>query len=416
MKKYLFGISIILAGFFIPSYTRGEEVSARTLHECYELALKQSETLAIQKEVIEEARGRFLQALSTLSPRASFSYSNKWQDVDETTSTLRRETPEGKFTFSQPLFTGFKEFADIAAGNAEKKQRRYEFKRASQVLFQDVSDAFYLLLGYQKDWEVLRTIEQILNDRIGELGKREELGRSRPSETVSAQAQLSRVEAEAQLVESQREVARQLLEFLTGTKIDQLKEEEQTVTLLPMESYSSYAQNRYDVLAAEEAWRKTKNEVTSAASGYWPEVSLDSNHYTKRVGSSKDVDWDATVTFEVPLFQGGETFGEVKESQAKAKEAELTFEKLKREALLNINNAYTQLDFALRREAALRKAFEANEKNYQLQLGDYNINLVNNLDVLRALEEFQETKRDFAAIETEVQRLYWQFKVSLGEL
>lgn len=412
---------IIFSAFFVffcqAFYVWAEGPNSKTLWQCYELALKRSEKLAIQKEVIEEANGRFLKALSTLSPRASFSYSNKWQDANRFSGSILRETPEAKFTFSQPLFTGFKEFADIAAVRAEKKQRDYEFKRAQQLLFQDVSDSFYLLFGYQKDIDVLAAIEGILYERIDELKKREELGRSRPSEVASAQAQLSRIEAEIQGIESQKEIARQLLEFLTGTVIEALNEtEEIDFSSMPTGSYSSYVERRFDVLASYEEWQKSQKEVTSAASGYWPAVSMDSHHYTKRAGSFQDVDWDATLTVEMPLFQGGETMGEVKEAKAKKEEAELSFEKVKREALLDMNNAYTELDFALRRRAAFKKALEANEKNYQLQIEDYRVNLVNNLDVLRALEEFQETKRDFVSVENEVKRLYWQFKVSLGEI
>ncbi len=420
MKKIYFYFTIAVIYLFLLANLEAQEnseSSSKTLQECYELALKQSEKLAIQKEVIEEAKARFLQAISALSPRASFVYSNKWQDANSSGSTSRRETPEGKFNFSQPLFTGFKEFADIAASRTEKKQRGYEFERAKQLLFGDVSDAFYFFLSTQKDFGVLLAIEEILRERIDELEKREELGRSRPSEVVSAQAQLSRVEAEIQLIDSQRQVARQILEFLTGEQIDRLNDEtEMSPTLMPLEFYAPYSEKRLDVLASYEAWQKSKSEVISTASGYWPTVSLDSNQYTKRVGSSENIDWDATFTVEVPLFQGGETAGEVQESKAKEREAQLAFEKLKREALLEIKNAYARLNFGLKRCEALKKALEANERNYQLQLEDYNINLVNNLDVLRALEEFQETKRDFVAIQNEVKRLYGQFKVSLGEL
>ena len=185
---------------------------------------------------------------------------------------------------------------------------------------------------------------------------------------------------------------------------------------MPFESYSSYAEKRSDILASYEAWQTAKSQTTAAISGYWPTVSVDGNQYTKRVGSSEGVNWDTTLTIDVPIFQGGETAGAVKESKSKEKEAQLSFEKLKREVLLDIKNAYTQLSFGLKRYEALKKAFEANERNYQLQLEDYRINLVSNLDVLRALEDFQDTKRDFVAIDVEVKRLYWQFKVSLGEI
>ena len=181
-------------------------------------------------------------------------------------------------------------------------------------------------------------------------------------------------------------------------------------------SYLGEVEKRPDVLASYEAWQTAKHEVTVARAGYWPTVSLDSNQYTKRVGNAADVNWDTLLTVDVPLFQGGQIQGEVKESKAKEKEAELSYQQLKRQASLDVQNTYTQLNFGLRRRDAFQKALEANEKNYQLQQEDYRVNLVNNLDVLRALEEFQDTQRDFVAVENEVKRLYWKFKVSLGKI
>ena len=81
--------------------------SALTLKDCYDLALKRSETIAIQKEKIAEAEGRFQQSFSTILPRVSYSASNKWQDGTGTSSFTLREVPETKFVFSQPLFSGF---------------------------------------------------------------------------------------------------------------------------------------------------------------------------------------------------------------------------------------------------------------------------------------------------------------------
>ena len=240
-KRYFYLVAVLFICFLFPQNSAAQETIPgsvslpnataqcpipKTLRECYVLALKRSEKLAIQKEVIDEARGRFLKALSGVAPKASFVYSNKWQDIDETGGSLRPETPEAKFTLSQPLFTGFKEFAAIAAGKAEKKQRDYEFKRAQEHLFKDVSDAFYFFLGYQKDLEVLVTIGEILNERIEELNKREKIGRSRLSEVAGAQAQLRRLEAEMELLRGEMEMAGQLLEFLTGERIDQLNDEE----------------------------------------------------------------------------------------------------------------------------------------------------------------------------------------------
>ena len=101
-----------------------------TLEEAYALALKQSETIAIQGELLKETEGRFLQALSGALPNASFEASEKRQDGTGSSSFTLKKIPERKFVFSQPLFSGFKEFAAMAGARAQRRQRAYDKIRA----------------------------------------------------------------------------------------------------------------------------------------------------------------------------------------------------------------------------------------------------------------------------------------------
>ena len=387
-----------------------------TLAQCYELALKRSETIAIQQELIKEAEGSFLQSLSGVFPDASFIYSDKRQDGSGSSNFKLSEIPESRFTVTQPLFSGFKEFAALAAGQAEKRQRIEEQKRARQLLFLDVADAFYLFLSYQEDADTLNSITSALTERIDELLKREELGRSRPSETANAQLRLSRIEAEKELIESQGEAAHQLLEFLTGQSIVTVMDSDSLgQPFLEQGEFLSKMPERPDVKAGREALFIAKKLITRAKGDFFPMVDLEGNYYTKRVGNSDDVDWDATLTIEMPVFNGGETFGKVKEAKAQAKQAELQLSAKERGASLEIQNAFTQWQSNLRRSVALEKAVAAAEKNYQLQKEDYQLNLVNNLTVLDALEDLQSTRREYIAVKNETKRSYCKLKVAAGE-
>lgn len=388
-----------------------------SLFDCYRLAIKQSETIAIQQERIKEAEARFIQSLSGILPKASFSYSEKRQDGTGRTSFTLREVPENKFVFSQPLFSGFKEFANLARNRADRRKQVQEEIRAKQLLFTDVSDAFYLLLLYEEDLLTLGTIQSALIERIDELKKREELGRSRPSEVVSTEARLRRLEAELEKIRSEREVARQLLEFLTGQGMIKV-----TDPLLPLdplltpEYCLTKASTRPDVLAAKEAYRMAQNQVTIARGEFLPQVGLDGNYYTKRVGNSSGVDWDVTLKMDVPIFNGGENIGKLKEALSIAKELKLQFSFTFRRAMLEIKNSFTQWQSSLARSESLKKALLATEKNYKMQKEDYRFNLVNNLDVLSALEELQEVKREYLSTRNEVKRRYWNLKVTVGDI
>ncbi len=393
-----------------------EEGQPLNLHSCYQLALKKSEDIAINQEKIKEAEGIFMQSLSTILPKISYDHSVKWQDA-RSSSSASDEVTEGKFVFSQPLFSGFKEFAAIASSRHEKKQRELELNYAKLLLFRDVSDAFYFYLKYQQGMEVLEDIHKILTDRLEELKNREQLGRSRESELVSVEAKLRRQEAEMEDVSSQKDVASQLLEFLTGTaNITLLDDAPIENELSDISVYLEQSNQRYDVLAQKEAWQLAKKAMTIARSGYFPSVSLDGNRYTHREGSSKDNDWDATLSVDVPIFQGGQTRGDVYRAHAVSNQEELRYLQLKRKALQEVKNAHTLFLSVLRRQDALAKAMEADQKNYDLQQKDFQVNLVNNLEVLQALEDLQDSRRDYRTIQNEVKQLYWRFKTAVGDI
>ena len=391
--------------------------AALTLADCYALALARSETIAIHQEQLKETEGRVRRALGEALPSVSFSSSDKEQDGTGTSSFTLKHVPERKFVFTQPLFSGFREFAAMTGARAERRERREESARAAQLLFVDVSDAFYLLREQREDLRALEVIRTALVERVDELHDRERLGRSRPSEAISVEAQLRRLHAEIERVRNQDTVARQLLEFLTGVEpIDALIDPEPLPSTAMSDTIPmSQANARPDVKAAEAAWQIAQQAVRVARADLWPDVDLEANYYTKRVGVAADIDWDALLKINVPLFQGGRAMGAISESRSRERQAKLRFEQVQREALLDIRHADANFHSALARHAALTDALAAAEENYRLQTQDYRLSLVNNLEVLQALQALEDTRRDVIHSTYEVKRLYQRLRVATGE-
>ncbi len=407
MKKFFFCMMMVMTA------GAAHAADAFTLKECYDMALGRSESIAIQKEYIRETEGLILQSLSTALPKVAFAYSEKWQDV-QGNNTLSGSTPEGKFTFSQPLFTGFKEFAAIAGSRHIGKQRAQELKRAQELLFTDVADAFYLYLSYQEDLDVLAKVQGVLEDRVAELQRRQKIGKSRPGEVAGAEAKLRKTEAAVESVRGQQETAGQLLEFLIGRPFERLVAEDIPAGEVDLQALYLKADDRADVVAARESFASYKNNVTAARSQFLPAVTLSGNSYTQRKGTSAGNDWDVTLGVNVPLFNGLGDFGSVRQARAQATEADLRLSQARRKALLEIRAAYTRWRTAGRRLKALDLSAEASEKNYTLQAADFQKSLVSNLDVLQALEDWQNARRDQAAARSDAARAYWAMQVATG--
>lgn len=388
-----------------------------TLADCYRLAVKRSDTIAAQDELIRETEGRFLQSLSGILPHASFSMSEKQQDAAGDSPFRLKEVPEYKFTFSQPLFAGFKEFAAMAGSRAERRQREQEVRSARLLLLVDVSDAFHLHLQSLEDLEALTATHAALEERIAVLTERQRLGRSRPSEAVSARAQLRRVEAELELIRGQTLATQRLLEFLTGLEpIGPLQDDQ--VDLPPLDEAASdpaKADARPDVRAAAEALAVAEQEVRVARADFLPTVDLDGNYYTKRVGNTDGVDWDATLTLDVPIFQGGQALGRTREAAARARTAALRLSETRRRAWLEIQDAAITYAAARKRAEAFERALAAADEDYRLQTAEYQHQLVSNLDVLRALQDLLDARRNAISARRDAKRRYWSLRAALGE-
>ena len=388
-----------------------------TLQDCYRMALKQSEEVAIRAELIAETEGRFQQALSGILPKVSFSSVDKRQDGNGGSAFTRRSLPERKFTFSQPLFSGFKEFAAMWGAKAEKHQREQLKARAEQLLLVDVSDAYHLVLEQREEIRILDAVRATLRDRTRELEAREKIGRSRPAELVAVQAQMYRVEAEWETAQSSEAVAVQLLEFLIG--LDAVGELAGPGPALPApgpeEEYLAKAAARPDVKAAEQAMEISRLQLKVAHAKFFPTVDATGNYYVDRSGAAKEVKWDASLNVNVPIFQGGAAVGASKEAESGVRQAELLLQQTRRRAAQEVRDSYVQYDSAVARARALTKALEATEESFQMESQEYRLNLVSNLEVLNTVQILQDARRELIHALYEAHRFYWKLKASAGE-
>lgn len=398
------------------SYTAGAGEQPLTLKDCYELALKQSESIAINKETINEAEGRFVQALGLILPHVSFSSTDTRMDKDGTSGLFPQKSRKRGFVISQTLFSGFKEFISMSGSSSERRQREYETRRAEQLLLSDVAAAFYLFIEQRENLKALRTTRAALINRIQELQDRERIGRSRTSEVVTVQTQLYAIDAQIESGKSQEAIASQLLEFLTGQPVGSIADSSSAPAVLNAQTgYLSKAVERPDVMAAREAWTVARKLASVKKTDLLPSVSVSGNYYTSKSTQPQDSEWDAALSVNVPIFKGTETYGAIMEANAKARESEYSYRRARRLAEQDIKDSYQIFNAAMLQKDALKKAFTSARLNYTLQRKDYRLNLVNNLDVLQAIQTLQDARISYVHALYEVKRRYWELLASTGE-
>ena len=398
------------------------QIPALSLEECYRLALIQSETVAIQKEAIARATAQIFNAASQGLGDVDFVIDRTIQDNQQSNLGNNLGDPnvhESKFTISQPLFQGFKAIGALTGAGSYKREQTEAWIRAKELLYMDVARAFYSILRYEKEIEINQGIQKLLKERIKELEAREKIGRSRVSEVLTVQTKFKTVEADLAAAEGALATTRYMLEFLTGTEIgdDRLDEEtSEEVSSQSLVEHLKMAAARSDVKAAEQAVKTAWRGILVAQSGFWPTITLDHNQYMRREGTLANLDWDTLFKFTVPLFSGGETIGQLKDSMGILKQKKLAFSLARRQAELEIKQTYQIWLSARETDRLLKEAVASAERNYEIQSEEYTRSLVSNLDVLAALESLHNTRQDGNRTYYIMKQDEAAFRVAIGQV
>jgi len=396
-----------------------------SLEECYHLALIQSETVAIQKEAIARATAQIFNAASQGLGKVDFVMNRPFQDGQSSNSGGSSSVinawgvQDNKFTISQPLFQGFKAIGALTGAGSFKGEQTEAWIRAKELLYTDVARAFYNVLRYEKEIEINQGIHELLEKRIKELEEREKIGRSRTSEVITAKTNLKILEADLAAAQGALATVRYMLEFLIGTELGERKLEEETTEEISSRTLTEHpksATTRSDVKAAEQAVKTAWRGIVVAQSGFWPTISLYHDQYVRRPSSLAGIDWDTLIRFDVPLFSGTETVGQVKDSIGILKQKKLYFSLARRQAELDIKQSYQIWLSARQTDALLQEAVRDAENNYATQSEEYTRSLVSNLDVLAALESLQNTRQRQNLTYYVMKQDEAAFRVAIGEV
>ncbi len=368
----------------------------QTLRSSYEAALKRSEAVGIDIELITQAEERYRQAIGAILPNVSVVGSYLRQQVPDAGSALYPAgQPLLKIQGTQVLFRGFREFAGLKQNKKLAEATQQDERQARTLLFNDVVQNFYTVLGLEKTLENYGSEVEAYQSRIKELRQRVRIGRSRESEVLTVEASLAGLRAQIESAKGQLRVARELYAFLTGLPTESPLDDDQPLSreVLAVEYYINGVDQRPDVSANKLRLGATEENMAIAKGAYLPSVDFTGNYYLHRFGATSNVKWDIQFLATFPLYAGGTIDSSVRQSASQIHQYELNVSLSQRQADEQIRAAHQTYSADQQQIDALRSSKLANEKNLKAELTDYRMGLVTNLDVLNALISYQESER-----------------------
>jgi outer membrane protein len=394
-RTLLLAVAFCAAGVAMPARAG----SPLTLKEFYAAALRRSETVSIQSQLIDQAIEKNRQAVAAIKPNLRGFANYTWQQNPPGSASIFPNAlgyqPEAGIQLTQPLFSGFREFAALRQAKDLVGAQRDDYRNACRLLFNDVVQNFYTILADEKDLANLQ--DQIHQNelRAKDLRARVRIGRSRESELLSVQSTIATLRAQVEQGRGQLHVARENFAFLSGMSADTPLEDSESLPkqVQALNNYLSATESRADVRAARARASAAHENVKLARGAYLPTLNLTGNYYLERPGYLNDINWSVQLNLSVPIYSGGALVSATREAVSQQAQAQLTLTQVTRQARQEIRSLHDSTAFDLKQIDALRTATEAAKKNYAAQLRDYHLGLVTNLDVLQSLTSYQENQR-----------------------
>lgn len=398
-------IKLSFLSFLICSWTLAAPTSI-SLEQAFLESVKRTETLAGKEEEIKQAEEKYRQALGSVFPTITGFASYQWQAAAGGGAFSPTEQPLVRISASQPLFRGLRDFAALKQTSLLSEASQQGKEVAIRQLFNDVTQSFYLVLSLEQELVNLQSQILALEKRISDLKGRIKIGRSRVTEALTVQANLSTLKGQFVQTQGQLQVAKETFSFVTGIgDAFSLKDSLSLQDKLPsLSQYLETVSSRPDLKMRSLQLEAAEKGVGVAWGAHLPSIDVNGNYYFKRFGFFDQIPWDVGISISVPILNGGVISSRVAEANSMKMQAELALTKAKRGAIQEIQSLYAVLQADLEQLKSLNEARDLNEKNFKQQTREYRNGLVNNLEVLQALTSFEESKRnlDRARFQTKI--------------
>jgi len=207
------------------------------------------------------------------------------------------------------LYNGGRDRQLIKNADAGVKMAQNQRQLDRVTLYMEVVDSYYTYLLNFNDTKNLELLKKQSQERVDEIRKRLQIGRSRRGELLQAEAQLASVGA--QMLDAQGLLKQSEARFyiLTGLNKDQSIDVkfEQTSPVKTLQEYIDLALAREDIQNKQLEIQQFEGDVKISKGSYLPTLDLLSNWYAIKDGgstASRNSDWEGGLNLTIPLYEG----------------------------------------------------------------------------------------------------------------
>ena len=410
MKRVLTAILTMLL-LSTPAQALPVQEAVQTALENNPSLQRTEQSIRVAEESLKSARGRKGISVSS-SGRANFS---KMEGVEES------ESLSTGLSASLPLYSGKRLESAIKSAELGIDISKLEFSKAQDDLIYQVVTAYVNALENLATSKVNLETEKNLMEHEKMIAAQYDAGAKAKIDLLRAQVETSNALQDAARSHATYEVALTNLAALMSTdSIANLTVEdfETHLTLDDVEKYLSEAdENRFDLKADALRIEQGELSVTSAKSGWLPEVSA--NVGTDLSGASRTwkftPDASAGLSASWNIFDSGVTRAEVESAKVEVERLKLALDADLDSAHENVVSAHKNLRIALLRMTTTQKTVELAEEERFIATERYNVGEGILLDVLDAEVALSTAKKNNVSARYDVMRYSFDLAHAVGD-
>jgi outer membrane protein len=363
-----------------------------------------------RREVVPQARAGLLPNLS-----AGADLNNSETKVDRSIGNLdsSRSGTSYRANLSQPLFRVDRWF-QLQAAEAVNEQAALELSATEQNLILQSAESYFAVLRAQDNLASTKAEEAAFQRQLDQANERFDVGLSDKTDVLEAQAGFDTARANRIIAEQQVEDAFEALITLTNRDFAALEGIEHSLPILAPTPNDAKAwvdtaatQNlnlqasNYAVVAAEETLRQRKagHAPTLDAVASYQKGDNDSLGFSNSSGQSV-YNGDAEQTtiglqLNIPLYSGGLTSSQVRESYQRLNQSEQQRESLRRQVVQNTRNLHRAVNTDVETVQARKQSIISNQSALEATEIGYQVGTRNIVDVLDAQRQLYSSVRNY---------------------
>ena len=362
-----------------------------------------------RKEVVPQARAGLLPNLSGGAESSSVRTS-----IDQPSMTTTRSAVVYQATLAQPIFRADRWF-QLKAAESVNEQAALQLSATEQNLILQTAESYFSVLRAQDTLASTKAEEAAFKRQLDQSRERFDVGLSDKTDVLQSQASYDTARANRIVAQRQVEDAFEALITLTNRQYNSIEGMRHSLPILPPTPNNAKAwvdtaaQQNLNLLASNFAVEAAEETLKQRKAGHAPTLDAVAQYKTGDNDGfglsnpnalpqrySGDVSQRSIgLQLNIPIYSGGLTSSQVRESYSRLNQTEQQREALRRQVVENTRNLHRAVNTDVEQVQARKQSIISNQSALEATEIGYQVGTRNIVDVLDAQRQLYSSVRNY---------------------